>query len=186
MIDMPAGDLFVPGIFVVIITAMKFYTMPCVSVFCLPVLLFASGCFTETRTYSMSVKNDLAAPVSVCVTKTHGPPEPGWESPEELIQPPHPASDQRPPGMVIPAGKTLNAPPFTGDFDPVSGRAFLRIYAGTPSLTEMNAISPGSSDRMDVPLEPGLNRIEIKQAENGGMTAVRANRPWPATRPVVP
>ena len=63
------------------------------------------------------------------------------------------------------------------------GRAFLRVYLGTPTLTEMNAISPGSADRMDLALDPGLNRIEIKPADGGGMTAVRVNGPWPATRP---
>jgi hypothetical protein len=160
--------------------------MPFLFTLCGSILLFSSGCFTETRTYSISVKNELSTPVSVCVTKTHGPPERGWESPEELIEPPHPASDQKPPGTVIPPGKISNKPPFSGDFDPARGRAFLRVYAGTPNLSEMNAISPGSTDRMDIPLEPGLNRIEIKTAENGGMTAVRVNGLWPATRPVQP
>jgi hypothetical protein len=80
----------------------------------------------------------------------------------------------------------LNAPPFTGRFDPDRGRAFLRVYAGTPNLTQMNAISQGSPDRLDVPLEEGQNRIEIKPAEDGSMTAERVIGPWPATQPVNP
>jgi hypothetical protein len=159
---------------------MKFHAMLCLSM-----LLFAGGCFTETRSYSISVKNELSTPVSICLTKAHGPPERGWESPEELIQPPHPASDQKPPGAMIPPGKTAERV-VQGDFDPSRGRAFLRVYAGTPNLTEMNAISPGSADRMDIPLDPGLNQIEIKTAETGGMTAVHVNGLWPATKPAMP
>jgi hypothetical protein len=153
------------------------------SIWCLLLLVTGPGCFTETRTYSMSVRNELPRPVSVCVTKTYGPSETMWASPEELIEPPHPASDQTPPGMVIPAGKTLNAPPFTGRFDPDRGRAFLRVYAGTPDLTQMNAMSKGSPDRLDVPLETGDNRIEIKVGEDGNMTAERVMGAWPATQP---
>jgi len=149
-------------------------------------LLTATGCFTETRTYSMAVRNQLASPVSVCVTKDYGPYEKMWESPEEMIEPPHPASDQTPPGMVIPPGKTLNAPPFTGKFVPDRGRAYLRIYFGTPTLTQMNAISPGNPDRLDVPLDEGLNRIEIKTGEDGKMTAARVIGPWPTTQPGTP
>jgi hypothetical protein len=88
--------------------------------------------------------------------------------------------------MVIPAGKTLNAPPFTGRFDPDRGRAFLRVYAGTPNLTQMNAIDAGNPDRLDVPLEVGMNRIEIKLGEDGNMTAMRVTGPWPTTKPVDP
>ena len=167
--------------FLVIIPAMKPRAMFCLL---LPLMMLTTGCFTATRTFSMSVKNELDKPVWICVTKTHSPSERGWESPEELIEPPHPASDQRAPGMGIPPGKTLNAPPFTGEFDPERGRAILRVYAGTPTLTEMNAISPGSGSRMDIPLDDGLNRIEIKLAASGGMTAAHVNGPWPATHPV--
>jgi len=153
---------------------------------CLSLLFITGGCFTETRTYSLAVKNDLDIPVSVCLTKSHSPPQLGWEAPEDLILPPHSPSEQTPPGWVLPPSKTLTVQPFTGDFDPNQGRAFLRVYAGHPTLTQMNAISPGSADRMDVPLDQGLNRIEIKPAENGGMTAMRIIGPWPATQPVQP
>jgi hypothetical protein len=88
--------------------------------------------------------------------------------------------------MVIPPGKTLNGPPFTGRFDRDRGRAFLRVYAGTPNLTQMNAISPGSPDRLDVPLDLGMNRIEIKKGENGSMTAEKVEGEWPTTQPMLP
>jgi hypothetical protein len=149
---------------------------------CLLLLVFGQGCLEETRTFSMSVRNELAQPVSVCVTKTYGPPEPMWMSPEDLAGPSHPPSDQTPPGIVIPPGKTLNAPPFTGRFVKDRGFAVLRVYAGKPTLTEMNAISQGSPNRLDVPLDIGLNRIEIKEGEDGSMTAVRVTGAWPATQ----
>ena len=145
-------------------------------------LLLTTGCFNQTRTFSLAVKNDLDQPVTICLTKTHGPPEQGWESPEQLIQPPHPASDQTPPGAVIEPGQTATRPEFTGVFDPNRGRAYLRIYVGKPTLTAMNAISPGNPDRMDFPLEPGPNRIEIRNAPGGQMSALRISGAWPTTR----
>ena len=66
------------------------------------------------------------------------------------------------------------------------GPGIFAVYAGTPNLTQMNAISQGSPDRLDVPLEVGENRIEIKSAEDGNMTAERVIGPWPATQPVAP
>ncbi len=162
---------------------MNSHSTVCLSLLLPLTLLGAPGCFSETRTYSMQVKNDLDTPVSVCVTKAHSPPELGWEAPEDLILPPHAPSEQKPPGMVIPPGKTLTAPPFKGKFDPDRGQAFLRVYMGEPSLTQMNAISVGSPDRLDVPLDPGHNRIIIKPAHDGGMTAVHVTGPWPATQP---
>jgi hypothetical protein len=153
---------------------------------CLLLMVLTGGCFGETRQYSMSVRNDLSTPISVCLTKTYGPEEDLWESPEQLIQPPRPATDQTPPGIVIPPGKTASRPSFTGVFDPDRGRAFLRVYAGTPDLTQMNAISRGSPDRLDVPLEIGMNRIDIRPGDGGAMTAVRVDGPWPTTQPLFP
>lgn len=153
---------------------------------CVVLLLSAVGCFNETRTYSLSVRNELTSPVSICLTKTHGPDEDAWQSPEELVEPPRPATDQTPPGAVILPGQTATRGPFTGRFDPDRGRAFLRVYAGTPNLTQMNAISPGSADRLDIPLDVGTNRIEIKEGEGGKMTAECVTGPWPATQPMAP
>jgi hypothetical protein len=145
-------------------------------------LLCCQGC-TETRTFSMSVRNDLPGPVSVCPTKTYGPLEKGWESPEDLAGPPNPAGLETPPGMVIPPGKRLEAPPFKGEFPTERGSAVLRVYAGTPNLTQMNAISVGSVNRLDIPLTPGPNFIDIKPGVDGGMTYERLNGPVPAKQP---
>jgi hypothetical protein len=160
--------------------------MKCYATLICCLLFFTTGCFTQTRTFSLSVKNELATPVTVCVTKTNSPSQLGWEAPEDLILPPHSPAEQAPPGWVIPPSKTLTVAPFTGKFDPDMGRAFLRVYAGKPTLTQMNAMSAGSPDRIDVPLDQGLNRIEIKPAEDGGLTAARVMGPWPASAPTMP
>jgi hypothetical protein len=155
--------------------------MKCHAIFGLVLLSLTAGCFTETRSFSLTVKNDWDQPVTICVTKTHSPPEQGWESPEELIAPPHPPSDQTPPGALIQPGQTATRPEFKGSFDPARGRAYLRIYAGKLTLSQMNAISPGNPDRMDIVLEPGPNRIEIRSAPGDQMTALRITGAWPTT-----
>jgi hypothetical protein len=149
-------------------------------------LVMGVGCVTETRTYTLAVRNGLNSPVSICLTKTYGPDEDVWISPEELVEPPHPATDQKPPGAVLLPGQTATRGPFTGEFDPYRGRAFLRVYLGTPNLVQMSAISKGSPDRLDVPLDVGMNQIEIKDGEGGRMTAVRVTGPWPTTQPTMP
>jgi hypothetical protein len=154
--------------------------LPARAIFLLVMLGLGTGCL-ETRTYTLTVHNSLPTDVSICVTKRNGPMERGWESPEQLAAPPHPASDQKTPGVIVPAGKTANSGSFSGQFDHAGGRAILRVYAGRPTLTEMNAISVGSVNRLDVPLDEGANRIEIKQAADGSMTAMRMPGPGPAT-----
>ena len=133
------------------------------------------GCLNETRTYSLSVRNGLTTPIRVCLTKSNGPSEPDWMSPEEAAAPPHPASDQRPPGQILKPGQTASLSNVAGSFDPRFGRAFLRVYLGDPTLTEMLAISAGSSNRVDVPLDPGPNRLVVQLGRDGRMTAEHAD-----------
>ena len=138
------------------------------------------GC-TETQMYSVSVRNTTARPVTVCLTKTYGPAEPGWESPEQMAGPAYPASDERPPGAVVLPGKTASEGPIPGDFYRDRGRAVLRVYGGTPTLTQMNAISPGSPDRLDVPLHPGGNAVVVELGPDGRMEAVAAGETTAST-----
>ena len=137
------------------------------------------GC-TETRTYSLSVRNDLDRPVTVCLTKTFGPEEPDWVSPEQAAGPAHPASDERPPGVVLRPGKSRSLRDVSGEFYRDRGYAVLRVYAGTPTLTRMNAIGRGTLDRADYQLRPGANDLAIVQADDGRM---RVEPAGPATRP---
>jgi hypothetical protein len=149
----------------------------------LALLVFTTGCFEETRTFSLAVRNGMPGPVSICITKSYGSLERGWEAPEDLAEPPHPPSDQTPPGIVLPPGRTLVREQFTGRFPTERGHAVMRVYAGTPNLTQMTAIDVGSSSRLDVTLNPGPNRLEIKPTEDGRMTAVFVTGPWPTAQP---
>ena len=144
------------------------------------------GC-TETRTYTVAVRNDLGRPVTVCLTKAYSPPEDGWESPEEAAGPGHPASDERPPGVVVRPGKTAREGPISGDFYRDRGRAVLRVYSGTPTLTQMNSISRGDLDRLDVDLRPGVNNLVVRLSDSGRMEAVpSAMAREPTDRPTGP
>ena len=48
-----------------------------------------------------------------------------------------------------------------GKFDKEKGRAYLRVYLGTPTLTEMLAIGKGSLSRLDLLLTPGANAFVV-------------------------
>ena len=134
--------------------------------------LAAVGC-AQTRTYDLAVRNDLDKPVTVCLTKAGGPAEPGWESPEELAGPDHPASDEQPPGVVVPPGKTASPGEMSGEFYG-GGLAVLRVYAGTPSLNQMNAISRDSPDRVDWRLHTGVSRLVVRRADDGRLVVAPA------------
>ena len=136
-------------------------------------LVLAVGC-TETRTYSLSVRNATARPVTVCLTKSYGPAEAGWESPEQVAGPAYPASDEGVPGTVVRPGQTASEGPVAGEFYNDRGRAVLRVYAGTPSLNQMNAMSPGSLDRLDVPLHAGGNALVVRDGDDGRMHVMSA------------
>ncbi len=145
------------------------------SFICVSLAVFATGCM-ETRGYSIYVKNRLDTPVSICLTKTYGPLEHGWVSPEDLASPTQPASNNTPPGAILPPGKVANRQ-VTGRFVPGRGRAVLRVYAGTPNLSEMNAISQGSVNRLDLNLNPGWNGFDVELGVDGRMSATRIKPP---------
>jgi hypothetical protein len=144
--------------------------------------LFAGGC-TESRSYDLTIRNDLPTPVTACLTKTGGPREAAWTSPEQKVIPPTPASDNVPPGVVIPPGGLATRNGVKGLFDPNYGRAYLRVYEGTPGLNEMTAISKGSTRRVDVLLTPGENRLIIEPDKAGNMTVVTPDAQASTTRP---
>jgi hypothetical protein len=137
---------------------------------CVPLLAaMVIGCSTERRSYQVAVQNRLDKPITFWLTKEHGPMEEGWLSPEqEAMRADEPPEDKLP-KVVVPPGKTAVTPkPIEGDFDRGQGRAILRVYSGTPTLTETLAIGKGSLSRVDVPLEPGSNHIVIQDI-NGTM-----------------
>lgn len=137
----------------------------------LGLLFSAIGCSSEQRHYELSVENQLAKPITFWLVKQHGPMEDGWLSPEQIATLAAPPEDDQLPAVVVPAGKTASTRgPVTGEFDKARGRAFMRVYSGTPTLTEMLAVGRGSANRLDVPLRPGRNRVVIHD-RNGLMDA---------------
>jgi hypothetical protein len=150
-----------------------------------PLLLMAIGCSTETRTFEVSVQNRTSKPISLWTVKEYGPPETAWLSPEQVAVLANPPADDQLPGQVIPPGQTaINKTPLEGKFDKIRGRAFARIYEGTPTLTQMLAIDRGSLSRLDLPLQPGFNSFIIED-DGGLITAVRKSQTSeaPTTQP---
>jgi hypothetical protein len=142
------------------------------------VLLLAGGCMNEARTYEVSVHNGLDQPVTIWLVKDHGPDEMGWESPEEmgLENPEEDAARGRLPDVIVPPAAVAHCGPVTGQFDKLQGRAYLRVYQGTPTLTQMLAIDRASPSRVDVLLEPGRNRVDVND-QRGTLDARRVEGP---------
>ncbi|MBC7783640.1 MAG: hypothetical protein H7144_07350 [Burkholderiales bacterium] len=116
------------------------------------------GCIPTTRTYSVSVRNDAAEPMTVWLTKDGPPAEAGWLSPEQIVI--NGMVKSMPIGAVVPAGKTADMVPVDGKFH--SGtNAVLRVYRGQKLFDNLLAIGSGSPNRTDVMLEPGENLIVV-------------------------
>lgn len=150
-----------------------------------PLLLLAIGCSTETRTYEVSVQNRTSKPISLWTVKEYGPPEAAWLSPEQVAVLANPPADDQLPGQIIAPGQTaISKKPIEGTFDKVRGRAFARIYEGTPTLAQMLAIDRGSLSRLDLPLQPGFNGFVIKD-DGGLLSATRESQAQasPTTQP---
>ena len=116
---------------------------------------------TTTRRYNISVKNETSAPVTIWLTKDGGPVEPAWSSPEQLAIT-KPAYDETIGGVTVPAGKTADTGTIEGKFRP-GAYAWLRVYEGQRTFSEILAISRGNPARTDVPLSPGKNDIVVKK-----------------------
>ena len=148
-------------------------------VLCVALLGMSVGCMTEKRIYQVSVKNNLAQPITVWLVKEYGPVEQGWESPEDIAES-HPITDEFLPSIVVEPGKTRSSTPTEGSFDKMKGRADPRVYLGTPALTEMLAIGAGSLSRLDLLLQPGANSYVVDE-EVGKIVGKRV----PSTEPAI-
>ena len=146
---------------------------------CLSVLLMI-GCSNEERAFQVSVQNKTSKPISMWTIKENGPDELQWVSPEQLAMMPNPPIDEKLPRQVIPPeALAVSQTPLVGEFDKLRGRAYLRIYEGTPTLSEMLAIDRGSMTRLDLLLQPGTNSFVIENKT--GILAARHG--LPSTRP---
>jgi len=153
----------------------------CYSVLCVALLGMSVGCMSEKRVYQVSVRNDLAEPITVWLVKEYGPVEAGWESPEDVAVE-NPITDEVLPAIKVPPGKTASRGPIEGRFDKFKGRAYLRVYLGTPTLTEMLAMGKESLSRLDLLLQPGANAYVVDEQ----VGRIAGTRVAPTTQPEAP
>ncbi len=124
------------------------------------------GCSVPTRTYEISVKNEMTQPITVWVTKSGPPVKRRWLSPEQLATYVNPPGDPIA-GRAVPPSKTAHAGPLVGHF-PEGTEAILRVYLGQHTLDELLAMGVRNSDRVDVTLSPGRSAYLVHEA-NGKM-----------------
>ena len=120
------------------------------------------GCAPKVS-YDVTVKNDLAQPVTLWLTKPPGSPlERAWLSPEDIARGVRPGNEKIT-GVVLPPGKTGRTGAVKGEF-PDEMRAILRVYLGQHPLSELLAMSRGHG-RIDVDLEPGHNELVVRERD---------------------
>ena len=139
----------------------------------LAVLLFACfasvGCATRTETFDVTVRNESAGPVTIWLTKTGGPEEEGWRSPESIAIN-FVVEDEQIGGVIVPPRNTATTGKTKGKFERDS-YAVLRVYRGEMKMSEMLANGKDSPNRADLILDPGVNRLVVTDA--AGKIAVR-------------
>lgn len=136
------------------------------------VLCLLVGCQT-TGNFTVGVINRTNEPLSVGLVKDGPPAEAYWASPTQIgISAPN--LNERKWGTLVPAGQQAIIGPVKGKFDR-GVTAFLRIYSGDRTISELLAISPGSPDRIDVPLDNGRTDLVITR-EGTRLTATPATR----------
>lgn len=134
----------------------------------LAALLLLVGCQDiKQRSYSVDVKNESAMPVTVWLTKDGPLWEKSWRSPEQVAYESKGAGEMVA-GEVVPPGK-LASVQMAGKFTPRSN-AILRVYLGEHNMSDLLAISGGSTDRRDYVLDPGYNGFRV--VDRDGVTLV--------------
>jgi hypothetical protein len=129
--------------------------------------LLTGGCASQKRSYEIAVKNNTLSPITIGQVKD-GTYDDMWASPEDLAIFHARAGDQLW-GVPVAPGKTAKAGPVDGDFT-ASDNAWLRVYRGEPTFSELLATSRGNPNRLDVRLNPGKNYIVITE-KNGKLDA---------------
>jgi hypothetical protein len=124
-----------------------------------------AGCAAKPVNYDISVTNKISQPVTVWITKDSPPYEPGWNPPEQVAA--NTTGNKVLGGVVIEPGITMYAK-ISGKTTP-QNPAILRVYEAT-TIDGICAISRGSTNRADVPLEPGKSHLDIL-VEGGQLTA---------------
>jgi hypothetical protein len=132
----------------------------------------ALGCI-HTRTYQVSVTNHTDTPITFGMVKNGDPFEHNWAPPEVVEASGSHASPEL--WGAIPPGKTAVSDPVKGRFTR-SATAELRVYQGKLDLAGIMAVSRGQPNRLDLPLDPGMNKFTIINL-NGHFEAVRDEPP---------
>ena len=142
----------------------------CASLLLVPLLMLI-GC-APTRTYDVTVRNDLNQPITVWLTKNGPPPEANWLSPEQIAIGENP-TDGRWAGSPVAPGKTAETGKIKGKF-PNGTDAILRVYVGHRTLDEILAVSARDTAlRVDKVLPPGPSNLIVRE-EGGRLVAVPA------------
>lgn len=129
-------------------------------------LFVAGGGCARTEAFNVVVHNETRGDLTLVLTKNGPPFERLWASPEQLTVE-SPDNEERHSYFVLPPTRTADVS-LKGRFSRGS-RGFLRVYRGDQDLSAMSAIGPGSPNRIDLPLRPGLNEFVI--VDRGGRLA---------------
>jgi len=124
------------------------------------------GC-TESRTYTVSVKNLCAEPLTVGFVKHGGPLEMSWASPADMAIA-SPMGRLHNWGRVLPTGRKATTT-IDGQFNP-NAEAYLRVYRGEHSPSELMAMRPGTFDCVEVLLDESKNDYVIED-KHGRLSA---------------
>ena len=133
-----------------------------------------AGCGGRSQSYRVIVHNESPRSVTVWLTKSGPPDEPGWKSPETIAIE-NLGSDEPVAGVIIPPGKTGETKSVRGRF-PAGVDAILRVYLGQLGFDDLLAISRDSPNRIDVVLTPGTNELTVRD-RRGETVVERAGQP---------
>jgi hypothetical protein len=141
---------------------------------CLLAGLTAVGCSSaRTETFDVEVRNNSIHPLTITLAKNGPPYEQAWASPEDLAIETPKLRERRDQwqgsaaGMtMIPPGKSAGVSKVQGRFAPET-KAYLRIYTGDLTLSQMLARSAGNPLRLDIQLTPGTNRLIVNDTPGG-------------------
>jgi hypothetical protein len=136
--------------------------------FLLLVCLAAPGC--SMTSFDVVVNNRTPDPITVWITKDHGPYEEGWAPPEIVAV----GGGENGPlgGHVVQPGQSGEAR-VKARIDS-NNVAILRIYGAT-DIDGILSISRGSPDRVDMPLDPGRSDLDAVRID-GQLTTVPHGR----------
>src|SRR5688572_28635538 len=121
-----------------------------------------AGCGGKSQSYQVILRNESPRSVTVWLTKSGPPDEPGWKAPEDVAIESLGAKEPLG-GVIIPPGKTGETKKVRGTF-PEGTDAILRVYLGQLPFDDLLAISKGSPNRIDVVLRPGTNELTVRDS----------------------